>query len=260
MLRASLRSVSRPTIVSLRPNHVRRFASTATCDGSRSWQSSAVRLGLAVGVFYYCSTGSVFAEPISQPVPASAQSDHNRPAVDSIVKKRNQIQTETEMPAPKKVEPAEAPEPQAYAQSAMATDDRTASDEEDASQQGAFNPETGEFNWDCSCLGGMAHGPCGEEFKAAFSCFMLSTEEPKGIGCIDKFQVMQTCFRKYPEVYGAELADDEGTPSPSFSDEHPEPSSQSDNINIDETSLRKHKAVKKEPGQSPKDGAGREES
>lgn len=31
--------------------------------------------------------------------------------------------------------------------------------EEDAGQEGAFNPETGEINWDCPCLGGMAHGP-----------------------------------------------------------------------------------------------------
>lgn len=34
----------------------------------------------------------------------------------------------------------------------------------------------------------MAHGPCGEEFKAAFSCFVYSTEEPKGMDCIDKFR------------------------------------------------------------------------
>ncbi len=60
--------------------------------------------------------------------------------------------------------------------------------EEEADQQGAFNPETGEINWDCPCLGGMAHGPCGEEFKAAFSCFVYSNEEPKGMDCIDKFQ------------------------------------------------------------------------
>lgn len=60
--------------------------------------------------------------------------------------------------------------------------------EEEAGQQGAFNPETGEINWDCPCLGGMAHGPCGEEFKAAFSCFVYSNEEPKGMDCIDKFQ------------------------------------------------------------------------
>lgn len=31
--------------------------------------------------------------------------------------------------------------------------------EQEADQQGAFNPETGEINWDCPCLGGMAHGP-----------------------------------------------------------------------------------------------------
>ena len=66
---------------------------------------------------------------------------------------------------------------------------RTAQEYEDeASQQGAFNPETGEINWDCPCLGGMAHGPCGEEFKAAFSCFVYSTEEPKGMDCIEKFK------------------------------------------------------------------------
>jgi intermembrane space import and assembly protein 40 len=82
--------------------------------------------------------------------------------------------------------------------------------EEEAESQGAFNPETGEINWDCPCLGGMAHGPCGEEFKAAFSCFVYSTEEPKGMDCIDKFKGMQECFRKYPEVYGAELEDEEG--------------------------------------------------
>lgn len=34
----------------------------------------------------------------------------------------------------------------------------------------------------------MAHGPCGEEFKAAFSCFVYSKEEPKGMDCIDRFK------------------------------------------------------------------------
>lgn len=60
--------------------------------------------------------------------------------------------------------------------------------EDEAGQQGAFNPETGEINWDCPCLGGMAHGPCGEEFRAAFSCFVYSKEEPKGMECIEKFK------------------------------------------------------------------------
>ena len=65
------------------------------------------------------------------------------------------------------------------------------------------DPETGEINWDCPCLGGMAHGPCGEEFKAAFSCFVYSEQEPKGAECIEKFRGMQECFRAHPEVYGA---------------------------------------------------------
>jgi intermembrane space import and assembly protein 40 len=34
----------------------------------------------------------------------------------------------------------------------------------------------------------MAHGPCGEEFKAAFSCFVYSDKEPKGVECIEKFK------------------------------------------------------------------------
>ena len=81
--------------------------------------------------------------------------------------------------------------------------------EEEAEQQGAFNEETGEINWDCPCLGGMAHGPCGEQFRAAFSCFVYSKEEPKGVECIDHFKTMQNCFREHPEIYGAELDDDE---------------------------------------------------
>ncbi|KAK3904505.1 hypothetical protein C8A05DRAFT_13631 [Staphylotrichum tortipilum] len=79
----------------------------------------------------------------------------------------------------------------------------------EATQQGAFDPETGEINWQCPCLGGMADGPCGEEFKAAFSCFVYSKEEPKGMDCIENFQHMQDCFRKFPEVYGSELTDDD---------------------------------------------------
>ncbi|KAJ6593988.1 hypothetical protein B0H19DRAFT_1246707 [Mycena capillaripes] len=74
---------------------------------------------------------------------------------------------------------------------------------------GAFNPETGEINWDCPCLGGMADGPCGPQFREAFSCFVYSEDEPKGINCVEKFQGMQTCFREHPDVYASEIADDE---------------------------------------------------
>ncbi|KAL6928711.1 hypothetical protein ACO0SA_002040 [Hanseniaspora valbyensis] len=81
--------------------------------------------------------------------------------------------------------------------------------EDATSTAAAYNPETGEINWDCPCLGGMAHGPCGEEFKDAFSCFIYSEAEPKGVDCIGKFQGMQECFKKHPEVYAEQLKDDE---------------------------------------------------
>ncbi|KAJ2339469.1 Oxidoreductase [Coemansia erecta] len=85
----------------------------------------------------------------------------------------------------------------------------TGSEQPENEQAQAFNPETGEINWDCPCLGGMAHGTCGEEFKAAFSCFVYSEEEPKGIDCVSVFKAMQECFREHPEEYAAELDDGE---------------------------------------------------
>ncbi|KAI0666692.1 hypothetical protein C8Q78DRAFT_1072335 [Trametes maxima] len=74
---------------------------------------------------------------------------------------------------------------------------------------GAFNPETGEINWDCPCLGGMAHGPCGMQFREAFSCFVFSEAEPKGIDCVEKFKAMQECFREHPDVYGDDIMKDD---------------------------------------------------
>jgi intermembrane space import and assembly protein 40 len=50
-----------------------------------------------------------------------------------------------------------------------------------AAQGGAFNPETDELNWDCPCPDGMAHGPCGPQFREAFAFFVYSQDEPKGI-------------------------------------------------------------------------------
>ncbi|KAH8914476.1 hypothetical protein BT69DRAFT_1059338 [Atractiella rhizophila] len=76
-------------------------------------------------------------------------------------------------------------------------------EEEVDPSQAAFNPETGEINWDCPCLGGMAHGPCGEQFKTAFSCFVYSDKEPKGMECVEAFTAMQDCFRAHPDVYAA---------------------------------------------------------
>jgi ATP-dependent RNA helicase DHX57 len=55
----------------------------------------------------------------------------------------------------------------------------------------------------------MAQGPCGDEFKAAFSCFVFSEAEPKGLDCVEKFKGMQDCFRLHPDVYGDEIDDDD---------------------------------------------------
>ncbi|KAJ7999000.1 hypothetical protein DPEC_G00210840 [Dallia pectoralis] len=69
--------------------------------------------------------------------------------------------------------------------------------------QGLILP-SGEINWNCPCLGGMASGPCGTQFKEAFSCFHYSSEEVKGSECIDNFRAMQECMQKYPELYPQE--------------------------------------------------------
>ncbi|XP_071453762.1 mitochondrial intermembrane space import and assembly protein 40 [Hetaerina americana] len=59
----------------------------------------------------------------------------------------------------------------------------------------------GEINWNCPCLGGIATGPCGVEFREAFSCFHYSTAEPKGSDCVSTFRSMQDCMAKYPVLY-----------------------------------------------------------
>lgn len=61
---------------------------------------------------------------------------------------------------------------------------------------------SGEINWNCPCLGGMATGPCGLEFRDAFSCFHYSASEPKGSDCYDAFKTMQSCMSEYPALYG----------------------------------------------------------
>ncbi|RUS88001.1 hypothetical protein EGW08_004279, partial [Elysia chlorotica] len=56
--------------------------------------------------------------------------------------------------------------------------------------QGLILPN-GDINWECPCLGGMATGPCGVQFREAFSCFHYSAAEPKGSDCYEAFLTMQ---------------------------------------------------------------------
>ncbi|XP_058059145.1 mitochondrial intermembrane space import and assembly protein 40-B [Anopheles bellator] len=69
--------------------------------------------------------------------------------------------------------------------------------------------ESGDINWNCPCLGGMAIGPCGVEFREAFSCFHYSQAEPKGSDCYEAFSTMNECMRNYPGVYKQNLNGEE---------------------------------------------------
>ncbi|KAM0709053.1 hypothetical protein Q7P35_003089 [Cladosporium inversicolor] len=186
----------------------KRFLTTAPPHKtSRSWKNSAARWTLAGGLIYYYNTSSVFAEEpvyaIHSPPETSRDTPETYQTLDSIAdQRRTQARSQAQASAPAQSSPSSALSP-------SAPTDGPEQLEQDASQQGAFNEETGEINWDCPCLGGMAHGPCGEQFREAFSCFVFSKDEPKGIDCIDKFKGMQDCFREHPEIYGSELEDDE---------------------------------------------------
>ncbi|CAG9829082.1 unnamed protein product [Diabrotica balteata] len=69
--------------------------------------------------------------------------------------------------------------------------------------------DNGDINWNCPCLGGMATGPCGVEFRNAFSCFHYSEADPKGSDCYDLFKTMQGCMQKFPALYNKDMGDDD---------------------------------------------------
>ncbi|KAI1918117.1 Oxidoreductase [Ophidiomyces ophidiicola] len=229
------KSASRTALRQARPLRLgqrQRFLSTAPPpQRSRGWKGTIVRWGLAAAAVYYYNTSTVFAE---QPSLALEQSPKNEddcsslPTIESVAasKRRKPVSdipsSSSSQPPKSGLEPAESSSPSSVESTGAVAETGqsdpanaqplklTASElEEEADQEGAFNPETGEINWDCPCLGGMAHGPCGEDFKEAFSCFVFSTEEPKGMDCIDKFKNMQDCFKLHPEIYGSELDEDE---------------------------------------------------
>lgn len=229
MYRASLRSSAqlaravRHPAVSGAP---RRFAST-TAGSSGTWKGAAARWGIAGAALYWYNTSPIFADEAARhksltsgststtttdPATISPQDSEFR-TVDSLLEEKQRAESEKKAAAAgknKKADTAETtsskstPPTPGGEGAAVVGDGSPEALEQEASQQGAFNPETGEINWDCPCLGGMADGPCGEDFKAAFSCFVYSTEEPKGMDCIAKFQYVlpQTtlwCFSSLPK-------------------------------------------------------------
>ncbi|KAJ3028928.1 UNVERIFIED_CONTAM: Oxidoreductase [Siphonaria sp. JEL0065] len=130
----------------------------------------------------------------------SAQQQHKEQRIDFSE------ETVAEVPAP--AEKAH-PEEQQQQQTQDSQQQQPTANDPESQQAQAYNPETGEINWDCPCLGPMTQPPCGEKFKAAFSCFVYSEQEPKGLDCIEQFREMQLCFREYPEIYGDDAQDDD---------------------------------------------------
>merc|ERR1711939_173152 len=63
---------------------------------------------------------------------------------------------------------------------------------------------------DCPCVQEILKGPCGDTFAVAFKCFIDSTEETKGMDCVQQFMAMQQCFTEHPDVYGQYLQAFEG--------------------------------------------------
>ncbi|CAG8949222.1 hypothetical protein HYFRA_00004846 [Hymenoscyphus fraxineus] len=204
-----------PSRILLKNNPSRRFLSTAPpSQKSRSWKSGATRWALAAGGVYYYNTSNIFAEEPEAAIQAVEESIHHAqesplPTVDGIIEEKKKKYIEQRELDKAKTRAEGQGEEEGESEEGDEGADGIKGLEEEADQQGAFNPETGEINWDCPCLGGMAHGPCGEEFKEAFSCFVYSTEEVKGVECIPKFKGMQDCFRAHPEMYGPELEDEE---------------------------------------------------
>lgn len=200
MFRPTSRLIVRSSAVRALPRAAptRRFLSSAPpSQKSRSWKNLGARFGVVGAIIYFYNTTEVFAEeprrtwaPRSvvatqltrldavHQLPETNDETEQLPTIEALAKERQQ--RKAELAAAQQVEEAGAKE----TEGAGGVQEL----EDEAGQQGAFNPETGEINWDCPCLGGMATGPCGEQFKAAFSCFVYSTEDPKGMDCVDKFK------------------------------------------------------------------------
>jgi len=78
----------------------------------------------------------------------------------------------------------------------------------DEEPRGLIMPD-GSINWSCPCIGGTASGPCGFEFREAFTCFHYSTSEAKGSECIDKFTALNDCMAEYPTLYSRDKREED---------------------------------------------------
>ncbi|KAF7376224.1 CHCH domain protein [Mycena sanguinolenta] len=192
----------------------RRYIQTQSVHPASHTAKYAIAVGtLAAGAFL--GTRRLHADSDNTPAHKEAPKFNGSTPPDIKTYLRQQIEEESNPALPRPLasrsEKARQELPPAPVQKPAQTTDEAA-EESDGHGEAAFNPETGEINWDCPCLGGMAHGPCGPEFREAFSCFVYSEDEPKGINCVEKFQGMQSCFREHPDIYASELTEDDDDP------------------------------------------------
>ena len=94
----------------------------------------------------------------------------------------------------------------------------------------------------------MAVGPCGVEFREAFSCFHYSEADPKGSDCIEKFSEMQKCMQSYPELFEERKPDKEEAPPENEEEAPPENVQESESAaKVEEVGGAGEKTVPSEP-------------
>lgn len=175
-----------------------------------TWQPWAWSAGaLATAVALTVAQSPLHSEPETPVAGRASFADRLKPRGPVVLRRSNESLAEYESGLDASANDGAADDVAPVTASLASTLDEAESEAASGEVESAFDERTGEINWDCPCLGGMADGPCGEEFKHAFSCFVFSEAEPKGIDCVGKFKLMQDCFRRHPEVYADEIAADE---------------------------------------------------
>ena len=77
--------------------------------------------------------------------------------------------------------------------------------EKDYTAESSVLPD-GTPNFKCPCLGNLPHGPCGEKFRASFSCWAKYKDEPEDSelfyrNCTGLFKVWGNCTDQHQALY-----------------------------------------------------------
>ncbi|KFY20692.1 hypothetical protein V491_03510, partial [Pseudogymnoascus sp. VKM F-3775] len=174
------RTVGRRALTSRVASPSRKFLTTSAAPKKRTWKGAAVRWGLAGAGLYYYNTTDIFAEQEEAAISRLEESIHHiqqseLPTIEAIVAEKRAraaaraAEDEAKAKAAATAEAAAAAartsdaseEPQGSGVAVPVTEQAAGSGDEsdvqgaaiedleaEAGQEGAFNPETGEINWD----------------------------------------------------------------------------------------------------------------